>query len=147
MLHAGHVEYLQQARELGDVLIVGVNSDDSVRRLKGPGRPVNREADRVRVLAGLRSVDHVVVFTEDTPEALIRAVRPEVYVKGGDYDADTLPERSFVESYGGRVAVLTYVPGLSTSEILARIRDGRCRSRSAGYEPAHAGSGDQRNLS
>jgi rfaE bifunctional protein nucleotidyltransferase chain/domain len=122
LLHAGHVGCLQQARDLGDVLVVGVNSDDSVRRLKGPGRPVNPQEDRTRVLAGLRCVDHVVIFDDDTPDALIAAIRPDIYVKGGDYTADALPERVLVESYGGRVVALPYLPGRSTSEIVARIR-------------------------
>jgi D-beta-D-heptose 7-phosphate kinase/D-beta-D-heptose 1-phosphate adenosyltransferase len=125
LLHAGHVGCLQQARGLGDVLVVGVNSDRSVRRLKGPGRPVNSEEDRLRVLAGLRCVDHVIAFDDDTPEALIAAIRPEIYVKGGDYAAEALPERGLVESYGGRVVALSYLPGRSTSEIVARIRGDR----------------------
>jgi D-beta-D-heptose 7-phosphate kinase / D-beta-D-heptose 1-phosphate adenosyltransferase len=125
LLHAGHVGCLQQARGLGDVLVVGVNSDRSVRRLKGPDRPLNSEEDRVRVLAGLRWVDHVVAFDDDRPDALIAAIRPDVYVKGGDYAADALPERALVESYGGRVVALSYLPGRSTSEIVARIRGDR----------------------
>jgi rfaE bifunctional protein nucleotidyltransferase chain/domain len=122
VVHAGHVVCLQEARALGDLLVVGLNSDASVRRLKGPARPVNPQVDRARVVAGLRCVDHVVPFDEDTPMALIAALRPDVYVKGGDYTVAALPERSLVESYGGRVVVLPYLPGRSTSEIIARIR-------------------------
>jgi D-beta-D-heptose 7-phosphate kinase / D-beta-D-heptose 1-phosphate adenosyltransferase len=122
LLHAGHVGCLQQARDLGDVLVVAVNSDRSVRRLKGPDRPVNSEEDRMLVLAGLRCVDHVVAFDDDRPDALIAAIRPEVYVKGGDYAAAALPERRLVESYGGRVVALSYLPGRSTSEMIGRIR-------------------------
>ena len=129
LLHVGHVAYLQQARALGDVLVVGVNSDASVRRLKGPGRPVNPDGDRVRVLSGLRCVDHAVVFNEDTPDGLIAAIRPDIYVKGGDYEAENLPERPLVESYGGRVVVLTYLAGRSTSEIIGRIREAPRRVR------------------
>jgi rfaE bifunctional protein nucleotidyltransferase chain/domain len=127
LLHVGHVAYLQQARRQGDVLIVGLNSDASVRRLKGPGRPVISQGDRARVLAGLGCVDRVVLFDEDTPGRLITAVRPDWYVKGGDYDARALPERELVESTGGRVAVLEYLPGHSTSELIARIRGDQIR--------------------
>lgn len=125
LLHVGHVRYLQQARELGDTLIVGVNSDDSVRRLKGPDRPLNTEDDRATVLDALSCVDNVVVFDELTPERLIEAVRPDVYVKGGDYRLDTLPERDLVLSLGGRVAVLDLVPDRSTSSIIAKVHTRR----------------------
>jgi D-beta-D-heptose 7-phosphate kinase/D-beta-D-heptose 1-phosphate adenosyltransferase len=122
VLHLGHVRYLQQARQLGDLLIVGVNSDASMRALKGPDRPVNPETDRAAVLAALSCVDLVVRFTELTPHRLIEAVEPDVYVKGGDYTAETLPERDLVHSLGGRVAVLDHLPGRSTSAVIARIR-------------------------
>jgi rfaE bifunctional protein nucleotidyltransferase chain/domain/rfaE bifunctional protein kinase chain/domain len=122
VLHSGHVQYLAQARELGDLLIVAVNSDASVRRLKGAQRPVNREADRVAVLAALSCVDVVVVFEEDSPAALIEAVRPEVYVKGGDYPPELVPEAPLVRRLGGEVRILGYVPDRSTSAIIERIR-------------------------
>jgi D-beta-D-heptose 7-phosphate kinase/D-beta-D-heptose 1-phosphate adenosyltransferase len=122
VLHSGHVGYLAQARELGDLLIVAVNSDASVRRLKGPQRPVNSVADRVAVLAALRSVDLVVVFEEDSPAALIEAVRPDVYVKGGDYPPDLVPEAPLVRRLGGEALTLGYVPDRSTSAIIQRIR-------------------------
>jgi D-beta-D-heptose 7-phosphate kinase / D-beta-D-heptose 1-phosphate adenosyltransferase len=122
VLHRGHVGYLSQARQLGDLLIVAVNSDASVRRLKGAQRPVNAVEDRVAVLAALWCVDLVVVFDEDSPAALIEAVRPDVYVKGGDYNLDLLPEAPLVRRLGGEVRTLDYVPDRSTSAILERIR-------------------------
>jgi len=122
VLHRGHVRYLDQARTLGDLLVVAVNSDDSVRRLKGPDRPVNPVEDRVAVLAALSCVDHVVVFEEDSPVALIEAVRPDVYVKGGDYPPEMVPEAPLVRRLGGQVHTLGYVPDRSTSAIIERIR-------------------------
>jgi D-beta-D-heptose 7-phosphate kinase / D-beta-D-heptose 1-phosphate adenosyltransferase len=131
VLHRGHVGYLEQARRLGDVLVVAVNSDDSVRRLKGPERPVNPVEDRAAVLAGLASVDHVVVFEEDTPARLIELVRPDVYVKGGDYTPEAIPEAPLVRRLGGEVHTLEFLPDRSTSEIINRIRAGRARARLA----------------
>ena len=122
VLHRGHVGYLTQARELGDVLVVAVNSDESVRRLKGPQRPVNHVEDRVAVLAALACVDHVVVFEEDSPAALIEAIRPDVYVKGGDYQPELVPEAPLVHRLNGEVRTLGYVPDRSTSAIIDRIR-------------------------
>ena len=122
LLHRGHVEYLQRARGLGDFLFVGLNGDESVRRLKGAGRPILPETDRAEVLAALRAVDAVVIFSGDTAERLVEALRPNVYVKGGDWQtgARRPPEAAVVESYGGRVAYISYLPGHSTSEIIAR---------------------------
>jgi D-beta-D-heptose 7-phosphate kinase/D-beta-D-heptose 1-phosphate adenosyltransferase len=122
VLHRGHVEFLAQARQLGDVLIVAVNSDASIRRLKGPERPVNNTEDRVAVLAALSCVDHVIVFTENTPAALIEAIRPDLYVKGGDYHPDTVPEAPLVRRFGGDVQTLDYLPDRSTSAVIERIR-------------------------
>ncbi|WP_328422793.1 D-glycero-beta-D-manno-heptose 1-phosphate adenylyltransferase [Micromonospora sp. NBC_00389] len=122
VLHRGHVRYLEQARALGDLLIVAVNSDGSVRRLKGPDRPVNPVEDRGALLAALSCVDHVVVFEEDSPAALIEAVRPDVYVKGGDYPPELVPEAPLVRRLGGQVRTLGYVPDRSTSAIIERIR-------------------------
>jgi D-beta-D-heptose 7-phosphate kinase/D-beta-D-heptose 1-phosphate adenosyltransferase len=124
ILHRGHVTYLSRAKALGDVLIVGVNSDDGVRRLKGPDRPVNSLDDRVGVLSGLSCVDHVVSFDEDTPETLVRAVKPDVFVKGGDYTVAMLPEARAVEESGGAVHILPYVEDRSTSGLIERIRAG-----------------------
>jgi len=123
LLHPGHVEYLAQARALGDLLVVGLNSDDSVRRLKGAGRPLVAEADRAAVLAGLRSVDAVIVFDEDTPLELIGELLPDVLVKGGDYDLDGIVGREVVEQAGGDVRVLPLVEGYSTTNILNRLKE------------------------
>lgn len=123
LLHAGHVRYLAEARELGDLLIVGVNSDNSVRRLnKGPERPLNPAEDRVEILEALRAVDGAVVFDEDTPIELIRVLKPEVHVKGGDYRKEQLPEAEIVEAYGGRVVILPFLPGRSTTDLVRRMK-------------------------
>lgn len=122
IVHRGHVTYLSQAKALGDVLVVGLNSDDSVRRLKGPQRPVNAFEDRAQVLAALSSVDHVVEFDGDTPEDLIRLIGPDVYAKGGDYSVETLPEAPLVQALGGEVRLLPYVEGTSTSGLIDQIR-------------------------
>ncbi|MGC5031654.1 D-glycero-beta-D-manno-heptose 1-phosphate adenylyltransferase [Micromonospora sp. DT229] len=122
VLHRGHVRYLEQAKALGDLLVVAVNSDGSVRRLKGPDRPVNPVEDRTALLAALSCVDHVVVFEEDSPTALIEAIRPDVYVKGGDYPPELVPEAPLVQRLGGQVRTLGYVPDRSTSAIIDRIR-------------------------
>ncbi|WAL66898.1 D-glycero-beta-D-manno-heptose 1-phosphate adenylyltransferase [Amycolatopsis cynarae] len=124
VLHRGHISYLNEAKRQGDVLVVALNSDDSVRRLKGPGRPVNTAQDRAAVLAALSSVDHVTVFDEDTPIGLLRRLRPELYVKGGDYTETMLKEAPVVRSYGGEVRALGYVPEKSTSSVIAKIRAG-----------------------
>ena len=121
LLHAGHVSYLTEAKALGDVLVVGVNSDDSVRVLKGPTRPVTSLHDRLLVLSGLASVDHVVAFSTDTPLTLIEALRPDVLVKGADWRDRGVVGREFVESYGGSVRLIELLKGRSTSELLARI--------------------------
>ena len=121
ILHAGHVRYLAAARALGDGLILGLNSDASVRRLKGETRPVNSEADRAEVVGSLKSVDYVVIFGEDTAEDLIAKVQPTVYAKGGDYTLETLPEARIVESYGGEVAFIPLVAGKSTTGMIARM--------------------------
>jgi len=122
LVHAGHVRYLEAARALGDVLVVGLNDDASVRRLKGPGRPILSLAERAQVLAGLTAVDHLVAFAEDTPLALIEILQPDVLVKGADWAADDIVGRDAVLARGGRVERIDLVPGLSTSEIIRRIR-------------------------
>jgi D-beta-D-heptose 7-phosphate kinase / D-beta-D-heptose 1-phosphate adenosyltransferase len=124
VLHRGHVQYLEQAKRLGDVLVVALNSDASVARLKGPGRPVNGETDRACLLAALTSVDHVVLFDEDSPRQLLELVRPDLYVKGGDYLPEMLPEAALVRELGGEIRILDYVRDRSTSEIIQRIRVG-----------------------
>jgi rfaE bifunctional protein nucleotidyltransferase chain/domain/rfaE bifunctional protein kinase chain/domain len=122
VLHRGHIGYLVQARQLGEVLIVAVNSDESVRRLKGPGRPVNPQEDRAGVLAALGCVDHVIIFDDDSPTELLEAIRPDVYVKGGDYTPELIPEAELVYALGGEVQTLAYLPDRSTSAIIERIR-------------------------
>ena len=122
ILHRGHVSYLSRAKALGDVLIVGVNSDESIRCLKGPTRPINALEDRLQVLAALSCVDHVVPFGEDTPHELIRVVRPDIFVKGGDYTRATLPEAPLVEELGGTVEILPFLADRSTTDVIARIR-------------------------
>jgi D-beta-D-heptose 7-phosphate kinase/D-beta-D-heptose 1-phosphate adenosyltransferase len=122
ILHRGHITFLNRAKALGDLLVVGINSDDSVRRLKGSARPINALDDRVQVLAALSCIDHIVPFDADTPEAIIRAIRPDVFVKGGDYTRDRLPEAELVESLGGTVQLLPFVEDRSTTGIIERIR-------------------------
>ena len=121
ILHAGHVRYLQRARSLGDLLVVGLNADASVKKLKGPGRPVNSQTDRAAVLSGLSCVDGVVLFSEPTPLNLIRRVRPDFLVKGGDWKKKDIVGGDFVESNGGQVRSLPFVKGFSTSGILEKI--------------------------
>jgi D-beta-D-heptose 7-phosphate kinase/D-beta-D-heptose 1-phosphate adenosyltransferase len=121
LLHAGHVRYLTQARALGDALVVAINSDLSVRRLKGEGRPIMNEQERGEVLSGLESVDYVTVFDEETPRELIATLLPDVLVKGGDWTLDTIVGREEVEAAGGLVLSLPYVEGESTSNIIQRI--------------------------
>jgi rfaE bifunctional protein nucleotidyltransferase chain/domain len=126
LFHAGHTRSLRAARALGDVLVVGVNSDDSVRRLKGLGRPILPAAERAELIASLACVRHAVVFDEDTPEECIRLLKPNIHCKGADYappHGKPIPEAAVVESYGGRVAFLPLVEGLSTSELIRRIRE------------------------
>ena len=122
LLHRGHVEYLAQAKALGDVLVVGLNSDASVQRLRGAGRPLVAEADRAAVLVALRSVDAVTLFDEDTPLELISTLLPDVLVKGGDYDLDGIVGREVVEEAGGEVRALPFVEGHSTTSILDRFK-------------------------
>jgi D-glycero-beta-D-manno-heptose 1-phosphate adenylyltransferase len=123
ILHRGHVDYLQHARALGAALVVGLNTDASARRLgKGSDRPLNAAADRATVLAALRCVDAVALFDEDTPVELIARVRPDIYVKGGDYDIETLAETALVRSWGGRAQAIALVPGYSTTSLVHRIR-------------------------
>jgi rfaE bifunctional protein nucleotidyltransferase chain/domain len=126
ILHAGHVTYLAAARALGDALLVGLNSDASVRALKGAGRPVNPEQDRATVLAALAAVDGVSLFEEMDALRLLAEVKPDIYAKGGDYTIDTInqPERRLVEGAGGKVVILPGVPGRSTTNVLAKIAKG-----------------------
>ncbi len=122
ILHAGHVRYLKAARSLGDCLVLGLNTDASVRENKGDSRPINNEQDRAEVVGALESVDYVVLFGERTAESIIAKVRPDVYVKGGDYTLDTLPEAKIVQSYGGHVAFVDMVAGRSTTNVIEKIK-------------------------
>lgn len=121
LLHVGHVRYLDAARRLGDVLFVGINGDAAVARLKGRGRPLMPAVERVELLAALRAVDHVVVFDDDTADALITAVRPDVHAKGTDYTPDSVPERETVRAYGGRVAIVGDQKDHATRDVIGQI--------------------------
>ncbi len=123
LLHLGHVTYLETARQQGDALLLGLNGDDAVRQLKGPERPVNAENDRAAVLAALESVDGVCIFTEPTATRFLAAAQPDIYVKGGDYTLATLnqEERRKVEQAGGRIVIIPFVPGKSTTALLNKI--------------------------
>ncbi|HYY22162.1 MAG TPA: PfkB family carbohydrate kinase, partial [Thermoleophilaceae bacterium] len=123
LLHAGHVHTLERARGLGDCLVVLMNSDASVRRLKGPGRPLVPQHDRAAVLSALACVDAVTIFSEDTPERALRELRPDVFAKGGDYTGVELPEAGALREWGARVAVLPYLPGRSTSRLIEEVVD------------------------
>ncbi len=123
ILHRGHITYLNQAKALGDILVVAVNTDESVQRLKGPTRPINSLEDRLQVLAGLSSVDYLLSFDDPTPARLLEIVKPDVFVKGGDYTRETLPEAAVVESYGGSVQILPYIENRSTTGMIARIQE------------------------
>ncbi len=121
ILHVGHVVYLNEAKSLGDILVVGLNSDSSVRRLKGDDRPVNCQRDRATVLSALESVDYVVIFDEDTPYELIDALKPDVLVKGGDWETDQIVGADIVMKNGGIVKSLRFIQGKSTTDIIERI--------------------------
>jgi D-beta-D-heptose 7-phosphate kinase/D-beta-D-heptose 1-phosphate adenosyltransferase len=124
ILHSGHVSYLNRARELGDILIIGINTDESIKRLKGTNRPINQLRDRMQVLAGLEAVHHVIPFgneNNDTPEEVIMAVQPDIFTKGGDYSLESLPEAATVEKLGGKIILLPLIPGRSTSLIIRQI--------------------------
>jgi rfaE bifunctional protein nucleotidyltransferase chain/domain len=124
LLHPGHVRYLSQARGLGDALVVALNSDQSVRAIKGEGRPILRERERAEVMAALESVDYVTIFDEETPRELISSLLPDILVKGGDWATDQIVGREEVEAAGGKVLSLTYIDGLSTTDIIKRIKEG-----------------------
>lgn len=123
LLHVGHLDYLEKARALGDALFVGLNGDASSTRLKGMGRPIVPAGERARLLAALHPVDAVIIFEEDRADRLLRALQPEIYVKGGDYARKDLPEQPTVEAYGGIVELIDYLPGHSTSDLIQRIRN------------------------
>ena len=121
LLHIGHIKYLKEARSKGDILVVALNSDASVKRLKGPTRPIQNENDRSEILAALESVSATVIFTEDTPENIIKLIKPDVLVKGGDWKISQIVGGEFVQSYGGQVLSLVFIDGKSTTSIVAKI--------------------------
>lgn len=120
LLHVGHVRYLQEAQKQGDLLVVGVNSDASVKRLKGPTRPIQTESDRAEILLSLKAVDHAIIFNDDTPESIIKAIRPDVLVKGGDWKVDQIVGADFVLANGGQVKSLTFIDGKSTTKLIEK---------------------------
>ena len=122
LLHIGHLDYLEKASQLGDALFVGVNGDASTTRLKGPGRPLVPAAERARLLAALMPVAAVIIFEADSADSLLRSLQPDIYVKGGDYADKPLPERPTVEAYGGRVELIEYLRGHSTTQLINRTR-------------------------
>lgn len=121
ILHVGHVRYLEETKKFGDILIVALNSDASVRRLKGEGRPINNEMDRAEVLNGLKSVDYVVLFDEDSPADLLAKIKPDVHTKGADYTVETLPEAKIILENGGRLEFIKFVEGKSTTNTIKKI--------------------------
>jgi rfaE bifunctional protein nucleotidyltransferase chain/domain len=123
LLHVGHIRYLQDAARQADVLIVGVNGDDSACKLKGPGRPVMAEQERAELISAIRGVSYVTIFREESPARLLGVIRPDVHCKGTDYTSESVPERDVVQSYGGRVAIVGDAKNHSTTEILRRMRD------------------------
>ncbi|MBI5223488.1 D-glycero-beta-D-manno-heptose 1-phosphate adenylyltransferase [Candidatus Micrarchaeota archaeon] len=122
IIHSGHVEYLKAAKELGDVLVIGVNTDDSVRALKGPQRPINKLDERLFVLDALKPVNFVVSFSESTPIELIKVLKPDIHVKGGDYTEDQLPEAKIVKEYGGTVKIIPFKNGFSVTGLIKKIK-------------------------
>ena len=121
ILHVGHVDYLEKAKRQGNILVVGLNSDSSVKKIKGSARPINRQRDRARVLAALSCVDYITIFSEDTPERLIKKLKPDIIVKGGDWKKKDIVGGSFVESLGGKVVTIPFVPGYSTTSLIKKI--------------------------
>ncbi len=122
ILHAGHVRYLKESKKFGDILIVGLNSDISVKKIKGESRPINPEMDRAEVLAGLEAVNYIVLFDETSPVKLLEEIKPDIYTKGADYTVETLPEAKTVLSYGGKIEFIKLVEGRSTTKIIDKIK-------------------------
>lgn len=122
ILHVGHVRYLQKTKTFADVLILALNSDKSVRAIKGEGRPINNENDRAEVLSALECVDYVVLFDENSPAELLKFVKPDIYTKGADYTLETLPETKVVQGFGGRIEFIDFVEGKSTTNVIAQIK-------------------------
>lgn len=126
LIHAGHITYLQQAKQEGDILILALNSDASIQRLKGPKRPIVPLEDRLIVLSALEMIDHLVVFEEDTPIETLKALTPDIHIKGGDYTKDRLPETPIIEAYGGTVMIKPFVDNRSSSALIQRICERYC---------------------
>ncbi len=122
ILHAGHIQYLKKAKSLGNILIVGLNNDNSVRKIKGAGRPIVREKDRAKILAALEMIDFVVIFNEETPENLIKIIKPDILVKGADWKIKDIKGKNFVSSYGGQIKRISFKKGYSTSKIISLIK-------------------------
>src|SRR3989338_5314219 len=125
ILHYGHIKYLQDAKNLADVLVLGLNSDSSIRKIKGSARPINKQLDRARVLSALTCVDYLTIFSEDTPLRLIKLIQPDVLVKGGDWQAEKIVGADFVKSHGGKVLAISYIKGYSTTKLINKIRSPR----------------------
>ena len=121
ILHSGHINYLYQAAQLGDILIIGINSDSSVKKLKGDSRPINSGRERAEIMAALEFTDYIIIFDEENPEKTLEILKPDIHVKGGDYIIEDIPERKIVESYGGKVIILNNYPGYSTSSTIEKI--------------------------
>ncbi len=126
LIHAGHVDYLKKAKALGDILVVGLNSDDSIKRIKGEKRPIIPQEMRAEVLSSLKPVDYIVIFEEDTPENLIKAIKPDILVKGGDWELDKIVGKDFVENYGGKVLTIPFTYDISTTKIINTILERYC---------------------
>ena len=122
LLHAGHIRYLRDAAMQGDILVVGINSDDSVSRLKGTARPIQKEQDRILIISSLKVVDYAFIFSEPDPCAFLEILKPDVHVKGGDYNPEKLPETTVVQKYGGRVEIVAFTQGYSTSQLIDTIQ-------------------------
>ena len=122
LLHLGHITYLVEAKKLGDFLLVGINSDNSVRKLKGPNRPIQSELVRAKQMSALESVDFVTIFPEDTPEAFLKIVKPHIHAKGGDYSPEALPEKKIVELHGGKIVCLSLIEGFSTTRLIEQMK-------------------------
>jgi len=122
ILHRGHIEYLNEAKAFGDILVVAVNSDSSVKMIKGSSRPINKEEDRLIMIDAIKPVDYVTVFSDRTPERIIKFLKPDVHVKGGDYSIDDLPEARIIRSYGGKIKIIRFRSGYSTTGIIERIK-------------------------
>jgi rfaE bifunctional protein nucleotidyltransferase chain/domain len=123
ILHSGHIDYLKRTKELGDILIIGINSDESVKKIKQQNRPINKLLDRMIILDSIKYVDYVVPFNEETPENLIKIIKPDILTKGGDWNKKDVVGSDFVKSYGGKVVIIPYIKGKSTTNTIKKIRD------------------------